>query len=373
MNIFLIFHEKSKINLLRIDSVKKEIVNELTNCKITIFNNTDLNINMLFENNLITVIDKKYNSLYFSCIMDYIIENYETMPDKFIFWPIFSNYDIDNRVVKYIKQIDDGKDCDLFYISNNISIFNFNEIDCDKIFAWDKFNKLFPNVKSDKNMFNKVHWRLYAHEQIQKIYLLLFEEEINKTPTFNCGEGFVMLMNKTKIHKKTIEYYKKILNYMINSEHIERDECYINIFMEKIFTGVFTNNARVSNTELEEKENRKLEAETRAREEEKKKMEEETKKREAEDKKRIEDEKIKKEEEDAKRKEEDDRKREEEEKKKIEEMENLMGPIEEMENLTGSIEVNEVNEVNEVIEIMENDMMFDINIINYVDNTIRLS
>ena len=102
MNIFLIFHEKSKINLLRIDSVKKEIVNELTNCKITIFNNTDLNINMLFENNLITVIDKKYNSLYFSCIMDYIIENYETMPDKFIFWPIFSNYDIDNRVVKYI-------------------------------------------------------------------------------------------------------------------------------------------------------------------------------------------------------------------------------------------------------------------------------
>ena len=55
---------KSKINLLRIDSVKKEIVNELTNCKITIFNNTDLNINMLFENNLITVIDKKYNSLY---------------------------------------------------------------------------------------------------------------------------------------------------------------------------------------------------------------------------------------------------------------------------------------------------------------------
>ena len=205
----------------------------MPNCKITIFNNTDLNINNFFENNLITVIDKKYNSLYLSCIMDYIIENYETMPDKFIFWPIFYTHDVDNKVVNYLKQIDNGKECDLFYISNYISIFDLNKTDCNKIFAWDKFNKLFPNVKSDENIFNKVHWRFYAHEQIQQVYLLLFEEEINKNPVFNCGEGFVMLMNKTKIHKKQIDYYKKLLNYLINSKNIERDECYINIFMEK--------------------------------------------------------------------------------------------------------------------------------------------
>jgi hypothetical protein len=310
---------------------------------------------MLFENNLITVINKKHIFLYISFIMDYIIENYETMPDKFIFWPFFSNYDIDNKVVNYIKQIDNGENCDLFYISNHITIFDFN--------------KVFASVETDDIMRKKVDF--YKYEHLKKIYLLLFGEEICENLIFNYGEGHVMLMNKTKICKNPIDYYKKLLDYFANSENIERDEYYINFFMEKIFTGVFTNNVRVSNAELEAKEKKKMEEETRAREEEeKKKTEEETKKRKAEEKKRIEDEKIKKEEEEAKRKEEDYRKREEEENKKLEEMENLMGPIEEIENLTGSIEVNEIIEI---IEIMENDMMFDINIINYVDNTIRLS
>ena len=173
---------------------------------------------------LITIINKKYNSLYLSCILDYIIKNYEIMPDKFIFWQIFNNYSIDNRIVNYIKQIDNGDDCQLFYISNYISIFNFNTV--------------FASVENDEDMLKKKDF--YKYEHLQRNYLLLFGEEICENTTFNYGEGYVTLMNKTKIHKNPIDYYIKILNYLTYSENIERDEYYITIFMEKIFDWSFS-------------------------------------------------------------------------------------------------------------------------------------
>jgi hypothetical protein len=353
MNIFLIINEKSNMNSLRIDLIKKEIVDKLTKCKITIFNNSDLNIKKyFFENDLLTVINKKYNSLYLSCILDYIIKNYEIMPDKFIFWQIFNNYSIDKRIVNYIKQIDNGDDCHLFYISNYISIFDFNTV--------------FASVENDEDMLKKKDF--YKYEHLQRNYLLLFGEEICENTTFNYGEGYVTLMNKTKIHKNPIDYYIKILNYLTYSENIERDEYYITIFMEKIFTGVFTNNMRISHEEIEEEQKKKLEEETRRMEENNKKLEEETRRKKEETRRMEEEETRKMKEEETRRMEEEE---EEKKLKEIKEIENLIGPIEEIEEI--EIEIESSIGSFGLLEIMENDMMFDINIIEYVDNTIKMS
>ena len=78
MNVFLILNENFFINShvynnffinpftfsLKMDLIKTRIIYKLPKCKITIFNNTDYNINNFFENNLITVVNKKYNSFF---------------------------------------------------------------------------------------------------------------------------------------------------------------------------------------------------------------------------------------------------------------------------------------------------------------------
>ena len=373
MNVFLIFNEKSNINY-SIDLIKKEIVDKLTKCKITIFNNTDFNINIFFENYSITVVNTKYNSLYISCVINYIIENYETMPENFIFWPIFHK-EINPKIVNYIKEIDNRNNCDLFYISKYISVFDLNEWDLNKMFLLDKIKKVFSKVKIDDNMFKKVHWRFYEYEEIRKLYLIIFGEEICENTKFNYGEVCAMLIDKIKIHKNPIDYYKKILNYFTHSENIERDEGYVSFFLEKIFTGIFTNNLIISPEEIEE-DNKRLEEENRKIEEENRKIEEEYRIRVEEYRIRVEENRIRVEE---------NRKIEEENRIRVEEAcrmeaenKNLIGPIEELE---GPIEeLEEIYKMNNnligsfgLLEIMENDMMFDINIIDYVDNTINLS
>ena len=396
MNVFLILNENFLINShvyntpftdpltfsLKMDLIRTRIIHKLPNCKITIFNNTDYNINNFFENNLITVINKKYNSLYFNCIVDYIIENYDTMPDKFIFWQIkldinlesflknnffqnkfssmTSNEYIDQRIVNYINQIDNCTDCDLFYISNYISNFIYNS----------RHNEI---------------------ANFQKIYLLLFGEEFCENLTFNMGEENIMLMNKKKIHRNSIDHYKKILDYFTTSENIKKVEPYFGLFMEKIFTGVFTNNVRVSDEQIKARKETKrirIEEETKRIEEETKRIEEETRRIEEETRRMKEEETRRMKEEETRRIEEEETKRKEEEK-----IENLIGPIEKIENLLefskqskqykpsrksgqrsikgGKRQPRSIQPI-ELIEIMENDMMFDINIIGYVDNTIKL-
>jgi hypothetical protein len=362
------------------DLIKTRIIYKLPNCKITIFNNTDYNINNFFENNLITVVNKKYNSLYFNCIVDYIIENYETMPDKFIFWQIklqinlesflknnffqnkfesiTSKQYVDQRIVNYINQIDNFIDCDLFYISNYISSFSYNSRRDDEI------------------------------ANFQKIYLLLFGEEICENLTFNMGEENIMLMNKKKIHRNSINYYKKILDYFTNSENIKKDERCVDLFMEKIFTGVLTNNVSVSDEQIKAGKETKR---RRKEEETKRKEEEETRRMEEEETRRMEEEETRRMEEETRRMEEEETRRMEEETRRMEEeIKNLIGPIEKIENLLEFSKQSKLSrksgqksikggkrqprsmELIEIIEIMENDMMFDINIIDYVDNTIKL-
>jgi hypothetical protein len=348
------------------------------------------------------------------------------MPDKFIFWQIklqinlesflknnffqnkfesiTSKQYVDQRIVNYINQIDNFIDCDLFYISNYISSFSYNSRRDDEI------------------------------ANFQKIYLLLFGEEICENLTFNMGEENIMLMNKKKIHRNSINYYKKILDYFTNSENIKKDERCVDLFMEKIFTGVLTNNVSVSDEQIkagketkrrrkeeetkrkeeeetrrmeeeetrrmEEEETRRMEEETRRMEEEEtRRMEEETRRMEEEETRRMEEEETRRmEEEETRRMEEETRRMEEEETRRMEEetrrmeeeIKNLIGPIEKIENLLEFSKQSKLSrksgqksikggkrqprsmELIEIIEIMENDMMFDINIIDYVDNTIKL-
>jgi hypothetical protein len=225
MNIFLIFNKRSEIKLL------KEIVNKLTNCQITIFNNSDVIINNdIFENNLITIINKKYNSLYISCIIEYIVENYDTMPDKFIFYTTSILYEIDNNIIKFINQMHES--CDVFYISNYISTINVKTT--------------FENIEHDEHGTD-----FYSKQHLKNMYSLLFEEEINENTIVTIGEGLILLMNKTKINKRPNDYYKNLLKYLINSECIERDEMHIEIILEKIFTGVFTDNVETAPVKVE--------------------------------------------------------------------------------------------------------------------------
>jgi hypothetical protein len=225
---------------------------------------------------------------------------------------------------------------------------------------------VFASVENDEDMLKKKDF--YKYEHLQRNYLLLFGEEICENTTFNYGEGYVTLMNKTKIHKNPIDYYIKILNYLTYSENIERDEYYITIFMEKIFTGVFTNNMRISHEEIEEEQKKKLEEETRRMEENNKKLEEETRRKKEETRRMEEEETRKMKEEETRRMEEEE---EEKKLKEIKEIENLIGPIEEIEEI--EIEIESSIGSFGLLEIMENDMMFDINIIEYVDNTIKMS
>jgi hypothetical protein len=83
------------------------------------------------------------------------------------------------------------------------------------------------------------------------MYSLLFEEEINENTIVTIGEGLILLMNKTKINKRPNDYYKNLLKYLINSECIERDEMHIEIILEKIFTGVFTDNVETAPVKVE--------------------------------------------------------------------------------------------------------------------------